>query len=96
MVNRLISECTSEKLDKLAENVVQLLKLGKYTLSTAESCTGGLLSELITSVPGASAVFETGGITMKNSKANGSPVSQNGRNVNTFSEKIFKGSLRCQ
>ena len=28
---------------------------------------------------------------MKNSKANGSPVSQNGRNVNTFSEKIFKG-----
>lgn len=29
---------------------------------------------------------------MKNSKANGSPVSQNGRNVNTFSEKIFKGS----
>lgn len=66
MVNRLISECTSEKLDKLAENVVQLLKLGKYTLSTAESCTGGLLSELITSVPGASAVFETGVCTYSN------------------------------
>ena len=27
---------------------------------------------------------------MKNSKANGSPVSQNGRNVNTFSEKISR------
>ena len=29
---------------------------------------------------------------MKNSKVNGSPISQNGRNVNTFSEKNFKGS----
>ena len=29
---------------------------------------------------------------MKNSKDNGSPLSQNGRNVNTFSEKVFKGS----
>lgn len=29
---------------------------------------------------------------MKNSKVNGSPISQNGRNVNTFSEKVFKGS----
>lgn len=36
---------------------------------------------------------------MKNSKANGSPVSQNGRNVNTFSEKIFNGFCvvnRCE
>lgn len=29
---------------------------------------------------------------MKNSKAIGSPISQNGRNVNTFSERNFKGS----
>lgn len=29
---------------------------------------------------------------MKNSKVNGSPISQNGRNVNNFSEKNFKGS----
>ena len=36
-----------------------LTKAGK-TLSTAESCTGGLISEAITSVPGASKVFELG------------------------------------
>ncbi len=31
-----------------------------YTLSVAESCTGGLISHLITSLPGASAFFEAG------------------------------------
>ena len=33
---------------------------------------------------------------MKNSKAIGSPISQNGRNVNTFSERNFKDSLLSQ
>ena len=33
---------------------------------------------------------------MKNSKAIGSPISQNGRNVNTFSERNFKGSPLSQ
>jgi len=39
--------------------VSRLIKAGK-TLSAAESCTGGLISEAITSVPGASKVFELG------------------------------------
>lgn len=33
---------------------------------------------------------------MKNSKAIGSPISQNDRNVNTFSERNFKGSPLSQ
>lgn len=33
---------------------------------------------------------------MKNSKSIGSPISQNGRNVNTFSERNFKGSPLSQ
>lgn len=53
-------EYTAENLDKLVTNVVQLLVRRGISISTAESCTGGLLSELITSVPGASGIFELG------------------------------------
>ena len=45
---------------KAAKDIVELLKQKKLTISTAESCTGGLLSELITSVSGASEIFELG------------------------------------
>ncbi len=54
------NECVSVNLDKTVTNVVELLKQNGWTISTAESCTGGLLSELITSVAGASEVFELG------------------------------------
>ena len=43
-----------------AEKAVSLLKQNNLTVSTAESCTGGLLSTLITSVSGASSVFGLG------------------------------------
>ena len=41
----------------------QLLKERNLTLSTAESCTGGLIAKRITDVPGASGVFECGWVT---------------------------------
>lgn len=47
----------------LEQAVVELLQLKGQTVSVAESCTGGLLGELITSVPGSSAVFEGGVIS---------------------------------
>ena len=44
--------------DKLEEIIGQLLKKKHRTLSAAESCTGGTISQLITSVPGASDYFK--------------------------------------
>ncbi len=54
------------KLDKTAENVVQLLKAYGFTAATAESCTGGLISAEITSVSGSSEVFGFGVCTYAN------------------------------
>ena len=42
------------------ENLVKVLSEKKLKIATAESCTGGLLSEMITDVSGASNVFECG------------------------------------
>ena len=43
--------------DSLSSVVVRLLKENNLTLSCAESCTGGLLSYLISEIPGASEVL---------------------------------------
>lgn len=43
--------------DTMEQIVGKLLKEKEYTLSTAESCTGGYLAHMITSVPGASDYF---------------------------------------
>lgn len=51
---------TEKRLDKTLMHIVQLLDEDHSTVATAESCTGGLLSAAITSVPGASHVFELG------------------------------------
>ncbi len=50
----------------LAAAVVKLLKRRSLTLATAESCTGGLIASLVTSVPGASDVFGEGFVTYSN------------------------------
>ncbi|MCD7810821.1 MAG: CinA family protein [Ruminococcus sp.] len=60
MQNGHSSEYKFDNLDRTVTNVVELLKRMGLTASVAESCTGGLLSELITSVSGASDVFELG------------------------------------
>lgn len=47
-------------IDRMARNVVEYMIDEKLTLSTAESCTGGMISSALTSVPGASKVFGCG------------------------------------
>ena len=51
------------KIKKKAEKVFKLCLKKKFKLSFAESCTGGLLSSLITSFPNSSKIFISGFIT---------------------------------
>ena len=50
-------------LYKLAEEVGSALKARRLMLVTAESCTGGWISEAVTMVPGSSDWFERGFVT---------------------------------
>lgn len=53
-------------IHKLAAQVVSELRQRGKTITTIESCTGGLLSAVITSVPGSSDVFGYGFVTYAN------------------------------
>ena len=52
--------------ETLEEVIVKLLTKRKQTLATAESCTGGLLANRITNVPGASKIFVAGYVCYAN------------------------------
>ena len=50
----------------LNQKIVSLLKRKKLKIAVAESCTGGMLSNAITSVSGSSKVFTLGLVTYSN------------------------------
>ena len=52
--------------ESMEDAVFELLKEKGQTLSTAESCTGGLLGGLMTAVPGSSDIYLGGGVTYSN------------------------------
>ncbi len=55
-------------VEGIEEVVVRELKERKMTLSTAESCTAGIISKRITDIPGSSRVFEMGAATYSSNK----------------------------
>ncbi len=57
---------TTDENVTLEETVVNLLKEKELTLTTAESCTGGMLGARLTNVPGVSDVYKQGFITYSN------------------------------
>ena len=57
---------TTDENEALQDAVVKLLKKHELTVTTAESCTGGLLAGTLVSVPGVSDVFKEGFVTYSN------------------------------
>ncbi len=54
------------EIDLLAFAAVENLKAAGLTVTTAESCTGGMIATSLTEVPGASAIFRYGWVTYCN------------------------------
>ena len=76
-------------MKRISNQVVKLLKRKKIKLSVAESCTGGMLSNIITSVSGSSKIFSMGLVTYSNSAK---------KSVLKIPEKIIKnhGAVSAQ
>lgn len=49
-----------------AAQIIEIATLSGVHITTAESCTGGMIAAAITDVPGSSAVFERGFVTYSN------------------------------
>ena len=54
------------ELKQLAQDLGVKLQAREWRVATAESCTGGLVGQLLTSLPGCSSWFERGFITYSN------------------------------
>ncbi len=65
-ISRLENKVISPRGQSLEQEVGKLLKEKKFTLAIAESCTGGLISNLVTDVAGSSDYFLFSAITYSN------------------------------
>ena len=63
--DHIINEISSRPIN-LAEQVLTLLREKNQQITTAESCTGGLIASLLTEIPGSSQSFEAGFVTYSN------------------------------
>ena len=50
----------------IAKEVFELATINEVVITSAESCTGGMLSSAITEIPGSSAIFGCGFVTYSN------------------------------
>lgn len=57
---------TTESDETLEESIIELMAKNSLTLSTVESCTGGMVASRLINVPGASEVYKEGFITYSN------------------------------
>ena len=67
VAQQLGSRIFSNTGESLEQAVGNLLRARNETLAVAESCTGGLIADLITEVPGSSDYFKLSAVTYANS-----------------------------
>ena len=66
-IRKRTGQCLYSEEDKTLDQVAaELLLKNNLTLSTAESCTGGLVSQTLTNIPGISKIFMGGAVTYSN------------------------------
>jgi nicotinamide-nucleotide amidase len=80
----------TEEDERIEEVVGKILKTRKLTLSTAESCTGGLLGDIITRVPGSSDYYK-GGIIAYSEKIKTDILKVNQETIKKFS--VYSGEV---
>lgn len=61
-----ITADSSARIQQASESLGALLVEQKLSVTTAESCTGGLVAAAITAIPGASAYFNSGIVSYSN------------------------------
>ncbi|MCH5586427.1 competence/damage-inducible protein A [Shimazuella sp. AN120528] len=66
ILSRVGKHCYSESEESLEELVIHHLRNNKQSVATAESCTGGLVVHLLTTVPGASEEVKGGFVSYSN------------------------------
>ena len=87
-------------MNDLAEQLIKILREKNYVLTTAESCTGGLLSSTITDIPGASDIFDRGFITYSNQakqdtlKVSSETLNKHGAVSNQTAAEMAQGALQ--
>ena len=85
---------------RIEEKIARLLKARKATLSVAESCSGGLLADRLTNIPGSSDYFWLGLVTyhnkakMKFLKIPASVLQQHGAVSEEVAVRMAKGVRR--
>ena len=87
---------SEQRLEQLAAELGQQLLLAKAQVSTAESCTGGGIAEVITRIPGSSAWFEAGYVTYSTRQKTlqlGAPVALFER-VGAVSQAVVESMVR--
>jgi nicotinamide-nucleotide amidase len=88
-----------EESETLEQVVVELATRREKTIATAESCTGGFVSHLITNVPGSSQVFMRGWVIYSNASkidelgVNQETLRQHGAVSRAVAEEMAAGAL---